>query len=70
MVGRLTPPTTDASEDVGNRTTMDNLILNPYGSAHLQLIQSTTNRGNERWNAEEKILLYVPILNASEGVEN
>ena len=34
----------------------------------LRPMQSTTIRGHENWNAEAKILHYVPTLNASEGV--
>ena len=36
----------------------------------LRLNQTTTTRGREKWYAEEKILLYVPTLNTSEGVGN
>ena len=63
-------PAHNVPECVGKGTIMDNLILNSYGSARLQLIQSTTTRGNDNWNVEEKILLYVPALNVPEGVGN
>ena len=60
--------TLNATEGVGNGTIMDNSIFNSYRSAKLQFIQSTTMQGHENWNAEEKILLYVPTLHGSEGV--
>ena len=49
---------------------MDNLILKSYGSAQLQLIQSTSIPSRENKNAEEKLLTDVSNPNASEGVGN
>ena len=34
----------------------------------MKFIQSITIEDHENWNAEEKILLYVPTINASKGV--
>ena len=65
----LYAPTPNDSEGVGNEITMDNSTLNSHRSAHSSSSKSITIRDHVSWDAEKKLLLRVPTLDARKVLE-
>ena len=63
-------PTLKASEGAGNGTAMDNLIFGSYRSVHCSSSNPQPSKVMKNGTRKIKIILYVPFLNASEGVGN